>query len=63
MTLCGLAGSGYDAILKYRSNKAQILIFIKIAIGRAVVWGVDLGHLLGYNPWVSLPGRWLGMKY
>ena len=41
MTLGGLEGSDYDVILKYRSNKAQILIFIKIAICRALEWGVD----------------------
>ena len=41
MTLHGLAGSFYDIISKYRSNKAQILILIKIAIGRALVWGVE----------------------
>ena len=63
MTLYGLGGPYYDIISKYRSNKAQILIFIKIAIGRALVWGVDLGHLLGYTPWVSQPRRGLGMKY
>ena len=41
MNLYGLGGPYYDIISKYRSNKAQILIFIKIAICRALEWGVD----------------------
>ena len=41
MTLYADYCSFYDIFSKYRSNKAQILIFIKIAICRALVWGVD----------------------
>ena len=47
VTLYGLAGSFYDTISKYRSNKAKILIFIKIAIGRALGWGVDSATYCG----------------
>ena len=47
MTLYGLAVSFYDIISKFRSNRAYILIFIKIAIWRDLVCGVDLGHFWG----------------
>ena len=58
-TLHGLAGSFYDIISKYRSNKANILIFIKIAIWRVLVWGVDLGHFWGTpRGYLSLGGGW-----
>ena len=65
MTLYGLAGSFYDIISKYRSNKANILIFIKIAIWRALVWGVisaNFGvHLVGISAWEGAGDEILGL--
>lgn len=55
MVLYGFPCSGYDIHSKYRSNKAWILIFIR----RALVWGVDFSHLLGYtHRHLNLGGGW-----